>query len=186
MSSKIVPPSFQLVLPITVADAMGRTLRSQRPTDTCCGRVGEDVGTVRQPFTLTERYRIAPQCDSQSLAVHFARVVDADDRDSAQIEMALPVDECLVGLRNKFTIREHRACPQFVASFHLDYFGVLFPEARDLPPRRSKILGAIFQRPAKLQPTRGRTATIDGTGTTFRPGVGNPPGNAGGHRRGPA
>jgi hypothetical protein len=58
-----------------------------------------------------------------------------------------------VDLRNKFTIREHRACPQFVASFPSGLFGVLFPEARDLPPRRSKILGAIFQQPAKLRLT---------------------------------
>ena len=133
MSSKIVPPSFQLVLRITIADAMGRTLRSERPIDTCCRRVGDDVGTVRQPFTLREKYQIAPPCDSQSLAVHFARFDDADGGNSAQIEMALPVDECLVDLRNKFTIREHRACPQFVASFHLDYLACCFRRRETFP-----------------------------------------------------
>lgn len=89
------------------------------------------------------RYQIAPQCDGQNWRCILRGSSTQDNKHSAQIEMALPVDEFLVGLRNKFTIREHRARPQFEASFHL-LLGLLFPKARDLSPRSSKKLGAIF------------------------------------------
>jgi len=133
-----------------------------------------------------ERYRIAPQCDSQSLAVHFARFVDADGRNSAQIEMALPVDECLVDLRNKFTIREQRACPQFVAPFHLDYLACCFRTRETFRRDALKYLVRFFSSLLNCSQQELGPLSMDGTGTTFRPGVGNPPGNAGGHRRGPA